>query len=59
MGREFPILGVTIDRELKNTGTDQRPFWAKIRETLKVRFLGLLIFKTTNSGNFPEQENKK
>ena len=53
---EFPILGVTVDRELKNTGTEQRPFLAKIRETMRVRLLGLLIFKTTNSGSFPEPE---
>lgn len=59
MSKEFPILGVTIDRELKNTGTEQRPFFAKIRETMRVRFLGLLIFKTTNSGSFPEPEYKK
>ena len=59
MGKEFPILGVTVARELKNTGTDQRPFWAKISETMRVRLLGLLIFKHTNSGNFPEPEVKK
>jgi hypothetical protein len=59
MGKEFPILGVTIDRELKDTGQPGRPFFAKICETMRIRFLGLLIFKTTNKGNFPGPELKK
>jgi hypothetical protein len=56
--KEFPLLSVIIDRELKDTGQPGRPFFAKVKESTRVRFLGLLIFKTVNNGNFPSSENK-
>ena len=59
MGKEFPILSVATERVLKDTGTPGRAFYTKVLETMRIRFLGILIFKTTNSGSFPETENKK
>jgi hypothetical protein len=56
---EFPILSIIDDKTLKNTGTDARPFWAKIGITRRIRFFGLLIFKHTSTGDFPEAIDKK
>ena len=60
MAKEFPIIGVVVDKTLKDTSqTPGRPFFAKICQTMRIRFLGLLVYKITTNGNFPEQESKK
>jgi hypothetical protein len=56
---EFPIIGVTVDKILKDTGQPGRPFFAKVCQTMKIRFLGLLVYRIIISGNFPEIESKK
>jgi len=59
MARDFPILSVVIDKTLKDTGTSGRPFFAKVCQIMRVRFIGLLVFKKTTNGNFPDSEDKK
>jgi len=59
MAKDFPIIGVVVDKTLKDTGQPGRPFFAKVCQTMKIRFLGLLVYKITTNGNFPETESKK
>jgi hypothetical protein len=58
MAKDFPILSVKDEKILKNTGTEQRAFWAKVGVTRRVRFLGILIFKHASTGNFPDPGDK-
>ena len=59
MAKERPVLGITDEKLLKNTGSDQRPFWSRVGTTRRVRFLGLLIFKHVSTGNFPDPLDKE
>lgn len=59
MSKNFPIIGVVIDKTLKDTGQPGRPFFAKVCQTMMIRFLGLLVYKITTNGNFPDPNNKK
>ena len=59
MIKERPILDVDDEKILKNTGTESRPFWAKIGVNRRVRFLGLLIFRHRSIGNFPDPSDKE
>ena len=58
MGWDLPIVRVKDEKELKNTGTEQRPFWSKIGTTRRVYFLIFLVFKHTTSGNFPDPDKE-
>jgi hypothetical protein len=58
MTKERPILDVDDEKVLKNTGTEQRPFWAKIGQNRRIRLFGILIFRHTSTGDFPDQDNK-
>jgi hypothetical protein len=53
---EFPIVGVVIDKTLKDTGQPGKPFYARICQIMRIRFLGLLVYKITSNGNFPDKE---
>ncbi len=59
MSKERPILSVDDTKLLKNTGTDAKPFWSKIGEGRRIRLLGILIYRHTSTGNFPDPEDKK
>jgi hypothetical protein len=54
--KEFPIVGVIIDKTLKDTGQPGKPFYARICQIMRIRFLGLLVYKITSNGNFPDKE---
>jgi hypothetical protein len=54
MGKERPILKVRDQIIRKNTGTSEKPFWTSTDFNRWVHLLGLLIFKYTRSGDFPE-----
>ena len=56
---DHPVLEVIDEKQLKNTGSEQRPFFTKIAETRWVRFLGLLLFKHSSTGNFPDPSDKE
>lgn len=57
--KESPIKEVTIEKILQDTGAVGRPFYSKVSEIKRVRFFGILIYKESITGNFPETENKK
>jgi len=57
--KQFPIVGVTIEKILQDTGSQGRPFYSKVSEIKWVRVFGVLVYKISTLGNFPEQENKK
>jgi hypothetical protein len=59
MSKERPILEVKDKKELKNTGTESRPFWARVGQTRWVRLFGILLFKHTSEGNFPDPLDKE
>lgn len=52
--KERPILEVKVEKTLKNTGTEGRPFFAKIGEILRFRMFGLLVYKHSTESNFPD-----
>lgn len=54
--RDKAIIVVKDEKVLKNTGTETRPFYAKIGTTRWVRFFGILVLRHTTAGNFPEKE---
>jgi hypothetical protein len=56
---DFPIIGVVDEILRKNTGTTERPFWARLGLIRRVRFLGILVFRYKSTGEFPEPEHKK
>ena len=56
--KDRPIFEVYITKELKDTGQPGRPFYAKVGEYKKYKFLGLLIAKISTIGNFPDPEVK-
>ena len=56
--KERPVLEATVDKTLKNTGSEDRPFFAKVGSILRLRLLGLLIFKYTGTSTFPELKSK-
>ena len=56
---EFPILKVTDDKVMKNTGSEQRPFWTKALTTRRIRFFGILVFRHISGGNFPDPADKE
>jgi len=59
MSKDFPVIRVSTERELKDTGQPGRPFFTKAQVIIRVWFFGVLIFKHTNTGNFPEPETKR
>jgi hypothetical protein len=59
MAKERPLLDVKDEKVLKNTGTEQRPFWAKVGEYRWIRLMGLLIFRHSSIGNFPDPADKE
>ena len=59
MIKDFPIIGVVDEILRKNTGTIDRPFYARLGLIRRIRFLGLLIFRYKSTGEFPEPESKK
>ena len=58
MAKDFPVIGVVVDKTLKDTGQPGRPFYSKISEIKRVRLFGLLIYKHSALGNFPEPDKK-
>ena len=54
---EHPIYRVELTKEMKNTGSSEKPFYAKIAEHTRVYLFGILIKKVSSTGDFPE--NKK
>jgi hypothetical protein len=59
MAKDFPIISVVDDILRKNTGSVDRPFWARLGLIRRVRFMGILVFKYKSIGEFPEPEPKK
>jgi hypothetical protein len=57
--KDRPILSVTVEKTLKDTGTSGRPFYSKIGETKKIRVFGVLVYKLSITGNFPEPIEKE
>ena len=57
--KNHPILGVIIDKELVDTGTPGRAFYATQCQTMYVYFLGALVFKITTNRVFPASAIKK
>lgn len=58
-GKERPIFEVRIDKQLQNTGADNKPFYAKVSEEKRYLFLGILMSKITIKGNFPDPASDK
>jgi hypothetical protein len=56
--KERPILGVTVEKILHDTGTNGRSFFAKVSEIKRVRLFGVLLFKISITGNFPDPKDK-
>jgi len=56
---DHPLCEVVVEKTLQDTGQPGRPFFAKVSEVLRLRLFGLLIFKSTNKGNFPDPAEKK
>jgi hypothetical protein len=59
MAKQFPIVGVVIEKILQDTGQPGRPFFSKVSEIKRVRLFGVLVYKISTLGNFPEPETKK
>jgi hypothetical protein len=59
MAKDFPIISVVDEILRKNTGSVDRPFWARLGLIRRIRFIGVLVFKYKTSGEFPEPESKK
>ena len=57
--KNYPIVGVVIEKILQDTGSSGRPFYSKVSEIKKVRLFGVLIYRISTTGNFPEQDSKK
>ena len=59
MAKERPITEGTRDKILKNTGSADRPFYAMVGQIRRFRIFGILVWKNTNTSNFPEPLDKK
>jgi len=53
------IYSVRLEKVMQNTGTRERPFYAKVEEHKYYRLFGILIKKVSITGNFPDPEDKK
>jgi hypothetical protein len=58
MGKDHPVLDVLDEKELQNTGTREKPFWARKGNTRWIWLLGLLIFRHKTKSNFPDPSDK-
>lgn len=56
--KERPIFEVRIEKTLKNTGSDNRPFFAKESEFKRYYLFGILLVKIKISGDFPDGDSK-
>lgn len=54
MSKEHPIRDVDIEKVRVNTGTKDRPFYAILSETKRVRLFGILLNRRKDHGNFPD-----
>ena len=57
--KERPILSVTVGKKLQDTGTNGRSFFAKVSEIKRVYLFGILVFKISITGNFPDPKEKQ
>jgi hypothetical protein len=58
MSKERPVLDVHDEKVLKNTGSELKPFWAKIGQNRWIYLLGILIYRHRSTGEFPDTEKK-
>jgi hypothetical protein len=53
------LIDVVDEILRKNTGTIDRPFWARLGLIRRIRILGVLVFRYKSTGEFPEPASKK
>jgi len=54
-----PIYSVKLEKTMQNTGSKDRPFYAKAGEHKYYRLFGILIKEVTITGDFPDPDDKK
>jgi hypothetical protein len=59
MKLNFGLLNVTVDKFLEDTSNNSaRPFYAKVKVIIRVRVLGVLIYRIETRSNFPDSSDK-